>query len=125
MGMESFSSHGIRQPATAEKRHGAERKSCRPGGKRRLPADGAGAEHVQVRAAEPDLPSGAHRCSYKSNSHLKLPAPAVSGRHGPPTRITFVAVLAVLLLLAVVAVMLAGFFLYNRRMIQDIHHCLD
>ena len=43
----------------------------------------------------------------------------------PRTRITFVAVLAVLLLLAAVAVMLAGFFLYNRRMIQDIHHCLD
>ena len=43
----------------------------------------------------------------------------------PRAQITFVAVLAVLLLLAVVAVMLAGFFLYNRRMIQDIHHCLD
>ena len=43
----------------------------------------------------------------------------------PRTQITFLAVLAVLLLLAAVAVMLAGFFLYNRRMIQDIHHCLD
>lgn len=41
------------------------------------------------------------------------------------SQITFVAALAVLLLLIVVAVMLAGFFAYNRRLVQDIHHCLD
>lgn len=43
----------------------------------------------------------------------------------PRAQITSVTVLSVLLLLAVVAALLAGFFLYNRRMIQDIHHCLD
>lgn len=43
----------------------------------------------------------------------------------PRAQITSVAVLSGILLLAVTAVMLASFFLYNRRMIQDIHHCLD
>ena len=43
----------------------------------------------------------------------------------PRSQITFLAALAILLLLVVVIVMLAGFFAYNRRLIQDIHHCLD
>ena len=41
------------------------------------------------------------------------------------SQITSVTALAVFLLLVVVIVMLAGFFIFNRRMIQDIHHCLD
>lgn len=41
------------------------------------------------------------------------------------SQITSVTALAVFLLLVVVMVMLAGFFSFNRRMIQDIHHCLD
>ena len=43
----------------------------------------------------------------------------------PRSQITFLAALAILLLLVVVIVMLAGFFAYNRRLIRDIHHCLD
>ncbi len=43
----------------------------------------------------------------------------------PRSQITFLAALAIFLLLVVVLVMLAGFFSYNRRLIEDIHHCLD
>lgn len=43
----------------------------------------------------------------------------------PRSQFTFVTALAVFLLFVVVIVMLAGFFSFNRRMIQDIHHCLD
>ena len=41
------------------------------------------------------------------------------------SQITLLTALAVLLLLVVVIVMVAGFFAYNRRLIRDIHHCLD